>query len=77
MKKFFTTLLVAVGLMSATTASAQVQFGVKAGVKLSLGNSDFPIKVCEARYFLFFCCFVVDIHRCFDISMPHNFLDYF
>lgn len=35
MKKFFTTLLVAVGLMSATTASAQVQFGVKAGVNVT------------------------------------------
>lgn len=35
MKKFFTTLLVAFGLMTATTASAQVQFGLKAGVNVT------------------------------------------
>lgn len=35
MKKFFTTLLVAFGLMTATTASAQVQFGLKAGVNVA------------------------------------------
>lgn len=35
MKKFFTTLLVACGLMAATTASAQIQFGLKGGVNVT------------------------------------------
>lgn len=44
MKKFFTTLLVAVGLMAATTANAQFQIGLKGGVnvgKMSFSNEVF------------------------------------
>ena len=40
MKKFFTPLLVAVGLMSAPTASAQVQFGLKGGVNVKRMSLD-------------------------------------
>ena len=52
MKKFFTTLLVAVGLMSATTASAQVQFGVKAGVNVTNMSLDKEVLDASNRVFL-------------------------
>lgn len=44
---------------------------------VNLTDLDFSFKGCKALHLFLFGCLIVNVHRCFNVGMSHNFLDYF